>query len=131
MDRQALRRARLRPERKPPQLFKVPFYEEAVRLFRQECPMEVSLELEATTIHGQDAWAVSAFSGPRSFAGLTVNHMIPRNEYNLPTRDDVMCAVACLAETSRSVWAQRLRREKAKADLAGAGQIIGKIVHVD
>lgn len=126
-----LRQALKRPERKPPQLFKVPFYEEAVRVFQQECDMAVSLELETSTTYGEPTWTVSAYSGPRSFAGLTANHVIPRKGDEMPTRIEVMSAAACLGASSRGAWDRRERLASAKAAIDQAGRSPGRIVRVD
>jgi hypothetical protein len=118
-----------KPERKAPQLLMVPYYEDAVDAFLRRCGERVSLELEVTTTYGQPTWTISAYSGPRSSDGLTVNHVIPRTNRPL-TREDVMNAAANLGHTSAQVWAQRRRRMQAKAELNNAGKGIGKIVHV-
>lgn len=120
------RRILMRPERKPPQLLKLPFYEDAIAVFQGICDMPVSLELEVTTTFGEPTWTIAAYSGPRSFSGLTVNHIIPRTGKPLSLAV-VKEAASMLGQTSRNAWAQRRRREDAKAALMKAGKRRGDV----
>jgi hypothetical protein len=120
-----IRQAMQRPQRKPPQLLKVPFYEKAEALFRRECSNVtlVGLELERGMHGGQECWVFAAYTGPRGPTGLTVNHFVPMTKLSW---EEVRDAVMSLANTSRRVWQQRedLRhaREKLERDIQQSGE---------
>ena len=73
---QSIRQAMARPSRKPPQLLKLPHYEQSVALFQKLAPAIplISFELERRHATEQDFWMMACYCGDRSVRGMVVNH---------------------------------------------------------